>query len=105
LDKGDFVGKAALLTSKTAGLKRALVGLKLLERGIPRHGYPVFLADGSRQIGELTSGTQSPSLKSSVGIAYVPVEHSAIGTKISVEIRGTLIPAEVVATPFYKRPY
>jgi aminomethyltransferase len=81
------------------------VGLKLLDRGIPRHGYGVFSSDGQTQIGELTSGTQSPSLKTAIGIAYVDLAHAAVGSRVSVDIRGAKIPAEVVPTPFYKRPY
>ena len=105
LDKGDFVGRAPIAAKKEKGLEKALVGLKLLAPGIPRQGYPVFSADGSTQIGELTSGTQSPMLKHSIGVAYVNVANAPIGTKLTVEIRGTKIPAEVVQTPFYKRPY
>jgi aminomethyltransferase len=105
LDKGDFVGRAPVAASKEAGLKRALVGLKLLERGIPRHGYPVWDVDGSSVIGELTSGTQSPSLGIAVGIAYINLAHSAVGSRVLVEIRGQKIPAEVIPTPFYKKPY
>lgn len=105
LDKGDFVGRAPIEAAKKAGLKRGLVGLKLLERGIPRHGYAVFDATGQERIGEVTSGTQSPSTKLAVGIAYVTLPHAAVGSKVSVDIRGAKIPAEVVPTPFYKRPY
>lgn len=104
LDK-DFVGKDTLVKAKAEGLKRTLVGLQLLDRGIPRQGYGVFTEDGSRQIGEVTSGTQSPSLKKSIGIAYVELSLSKIGTRLSIDIRGNKIPAEVIATPFYKRPY
>ncbi len=105
LEKDDFVGKAAILKAKEAGLKRQLVGLKLTERGIPRQGYSVYTADGARQIGELTSGTQSPSTKEAIGIAYVERELAKIGTPISVDIRGTKVKGEIVPTPFYKRPY
>jgi aminomethyltransferase len=106
LDKpGEFVGKKALLAAKERGIHRTLVGLKLLERGIPRHGYQVFSADGQNHLGEVTSGTQSPSTQQAIGIAYVNKAHSAPGTRIGVEIRGTRIPAEIIPTPFYKRPY
>ena len=103
LDKGDFVGRGPTAMLKEKGLARQLVGLKLLDRGIPRHGYAVYTADGQTRIGEITSGTQSPSLKESVGIAYVGTGHTAIGSKLTVDIRGTKVPAEVVATPFYKK--
>jgi aminomethyltransferase len=103
--KSDFVGRAPLAAAKASGLKRALVGLKLLDRGIPRQGYALFDAAGSERIGEVTSGTQSPSLKQAIGIGYVTLPHASPGTKLSVDIRGTKIAAEVVPTPFYKRPY
>jgi aminomethyltransferase len=105
MDKKDFMGKSALEKAKTNGLTRALVGIKLLERGIPRHGYAVYHEEGNARLGELTSGTQSPMTKDSIGIAYVKSSHSQIGTKLRVDIRGNLVLAEVVATPFYKRPY
>jgi aminomethyltransferase len=105
LDKGDFVGREPIARAKEAGLKRSLVGLKLLDRGIPRQGYAVHDEAGSARIGELTSGTQSPSLKEAIGIAYVAREHGGVGSRLTVDIRGSKVPAEVVATPFYKRPY
>ncbi len=105
LDKTDFVGKAAIVAAKQAGLKRKLVGIEIKGAGIPRHGYKLFDETGTEEIGFLTSGTQSPSLKKPIGVAYVATNRSEIGTKILVEIRANKIPAEVVATPFYKRPY
>ena len=105
LDKGDFVGRSPTAVLKLKGPSRQLVGIKLTERGIPRHGYPVLAAHSDTRIGELTSGTQSPSLKEAIGVAYVDKAHSSLGTRISVEIRGAPVAAEVVATPFYKRPY
>lgn len=105
LDKGDFVGRAANLKAKEQGLKRALVGFKLLDKGIPRHGYAIFDANGEEKIGEVTSGTQSPSLKASIGIGNVPLQFAQLGSRFTVDIRGTKVPAETVATPFYKRPY
>jgi aminomethyltransferase len=101
-EKGDFVGRAEILRAKEQGLKRKLVGFKLLERGIARHGYPVFSADGQTRIGEVTSGTQSPMLKTSIGIAYLETEHAAEKSRFTVDIRGAKVPAEVVPTPFYK---
>ncbi len=105
LDKSDFVGKDAIARSKAAGLTRKLVGIEIRGAGIPRHGYKLFDETGSREIGYLTSGTHSPSLKKPIGLGYVPLGHSEIGTKIQIEIRANKIPAEIVATPFYKRPY
>ncbi|MDR3605881.1 MAG: glycine cleavage system aminomethyltransferase GcvT [Oligoflexia bacterium] len=103
LDKGDFVGKAPIVRAKEAGLRRKLVGFRLVDRGIARHGYPVFTADGQTRIGEVTSGTQSPMLKTSIGVAYLTAEHAAEGTKFTVDIRGAKVLAEVVPTPFYKK--
>jgi aminomethyltransferase len=105
LDKADFVGKAAIAAAKAAGLKRQLVGIKLLDRGIARHGYGVFTADGQTQVGEVTSGTQSPCLKQSIAVISVNSDHAQVGTKLSVDIRGVKISAEIIPTPFYKRPY
>jgi aminomethyltransferase len=105
LDKTDFVGKSAIVAAKAAGLKRKLVGIEIKGAGIPRHGYKLFDASGATEIGFLTSGTHSPSLKKPIGIAYVVSGQSEIGTQLLVEIRANKIPAEIVTTPFYKRPY
>lgn len=104
LKKENFLGKTALVSVKEKGLQRKLVGLKPLDRGIPRHGYPVLSPDGKR-IGEVTSGTQAPSLNEAIAIAYVPTAFSEIGSEVGIEIRGKAIGAQVVETPFYKRPY
>lgn len=105
LEKPDFVGKAPISEAKARGLKRKLVGLRLSGAGIPRHGYKIFDAAGEKEIGLLTSGTQSPSTRLPIGLGYVDLPHSELGSKLTVEIRGNKIPAEVVPTPFYKRPY
>lgn len=101
LDKGDFIGKEALSKQKEQGIPRKLVGVELLERGIPRSHYPVYA--GGKQIGEITTGTQSPTLKKSVGLALIDSAYSALDTELFVEIRGRQIKAKVVKTPFYKR--
>ena len=98
LDKPDFIGKAALLKIKAEGLKRKSVGFEMLEPGIPRHGYKVF--KNGQEIGLVTSGTQSPTLNKGIGIAYVASEYSAVGTPIEIEIRGKLLKAVIVKTPF-----
>ena len=103
MDKVDFQGKAALLQLKEQGLKRQLVGLKLLERGIARHGYEVFSQDGSESLGWITSGTQSPSTRESIAIAYLNRPYGILGSQVRVNIRGVKVLAEVVATPFYQR--
>jgi aminomethyltransferase len=101
LDKGEFSGRAALARQKEQGLQRKLVGFVLTDPGIARHGYPV-LHDG-RKVGEVTSGTRSPSLKISIGLAYVPPALAAEGSTFAVEIRGRPAAAKVVKTPFYTR--
>lgn len=100
-DKGDFVGKSALEKIKAAGLRRQIVGFKLLDKGIPRQGYPIVNTD-KQPVGVVTSGTFSPTLQVGIGLGYVPTELIAIGTKFNIDIRGTLKLAEVVATPFYR---
>lgn len=98
---GDFVGKQYLLDQKAAGLTRRLVGFEMLERGIPRHGYEILDAEGN-VIGEVTSGTQSPSLGKAVGMGYVKTEFRTAGTEIYIQVRKKRIKAEVVKLPFYK---
>ncbi|MGK5087214.1 glycine cleavage system aminomethyltransferase GcvT [Bdellovibrionota bacterium FG-2] len=104
-DKGDFVGRAPMLAAKEKGLTRSLVGLKMLERGIPRQGYSILAPGTKEKVGAVTSGTQSPSLNQAIALAYVPKSMSSIGTRLAVDIRGAALAAEVIPTPFYKRPY
>ncbi|WP_242396221.1 glycine cleavage system aminomethyltransferase GcvT [Anaeromyxobacter oryzisoli] len=101
LDKGDFVGRDALVRQREQGLTRKLVGFQLVEPGIGRHGYPV-LQDG-RKVGQVTSGTRSPSLGTSIGLAYVPPALAAEGSSFAVEIRGKPVAGRAVRTPFYTR--
>jgi aminomethyltransferase len=75
----------------------------MIERGIGRDGYPVFTVEGER-IGEITSGSPAPFLKKNIALAYVSVRYAVIDEVVAVEIRGQLVKAKVVATPFYKRP-
>jgi aminomethyltransferase len=105
LDKGtDFVGREALLeVQNSGGPSRKLVGLEMVDRGIGRDGYPVATLDGTK-IGEITSGSPAPFLKKNIALAYVPVAYTEPGTELAVEIRGQLVKAQVVPTPFYKRP-
>jgi len=102
MEKPEFVGREALEKAKAAGVKKTLVGLEMVERGIARDGYKV-LDDSGREIGYVTSGSPSPFLKKNIALAYVPLEHSALGSKVKVEIRGQGAGAVVVPTPFYKR--
>jgi aminomethyltransferase len=100
--ESDFIGKEALKKQKEVGLKRKLVGVELIGRGIPRHGYKVF-TPWEEEIGFITSGTHSPSLKKSLGLALVSAGHAEVGTQLKVEIRKKLIDAVIIKTPFYKK--
>ena len=102
LEKGGFIGREALVRLKAEGLKRALVGLEMVERGIARDGYRCLDATGN-EIGVVTSGSPSPTLGKNIALAYVPPDKTALGTEIFVEIRKQRCKAVVVATPFYKR--
>ncbi|MGF9698437.1 glycine cleavage system aminomethyltransferase GcvT [Paenibacillus sp. MABNR03] len=101
LNAGPFIGHEALLLQKNEGPARKLVGIEVLERGIPRPHYPIY-AEGV-QIGEVTTGTQSPTLKRNLGLALIDSKYAALGTPLEIEIRGKKLKAEVVKTPFHKR--
>jgi aminomethyltransferase len=103
MEKSDFIGRAALEKAKAAGLKRTLVGLEMIDRGIARDEYSCFIESG-HAVGVITSGSPSPTLGKNIALAYVPPALSAVGTTILVEIRGNKYRAKVVPTPFYKRP-
>lgn len=102
LQKGDFVGREALVAQKEAGVKRKLVGFTLEERGIARSGYPVFAPDGSPS-GAVCSGTMSPTLNIAIGTCFLPPESAVEGTRFEVEVRGKRVSAVVRKLPFYKR--
>ena len=97
--KGPFIGRDAIEKVRAAGVTRRLVGLEMAERAVARHGYPV-VRDGA-PIGIVTSGSYGPSVDRYIAMAYVAVEHAAIGTEVGVEIRGQAKPARVVKTPFH----
>jgi len=99
--KGDFLGREALLKQKEEGIKRKIVGFEIVEGGIARSHYPVFI--NSQKVSEVTSGTYSPYLKKSIGLTYLPIEYTEIGTEFEIEIRNRMAKAKVVPTPFYKR--
>ncbi|MEB2311512.1 MAG: glycine cleavage system aminomethyltransferase GcvT [Sorangiineae bacterium] len=102
-DKGDFLGRDALLRVKARGLARKLVGFEMTGRGVARHGYP--LLDGAGEpIGVCTSGGPAPTLDKNIGLGYLPVSMSEVGAAFRVDCRGKAIDAVVVKTPFYKRP-
>lgn len=99
--EADFIGKKALQEQKERGVPRKLVGIEMIDRGIPRHGYPVY-ADEELS-GEVTTGTQSPTLKKNIGLALIKTEHAVPGNELFVEIRGKRLKAQITETPFYKR--
>jgi aminomethyltransferase len=101
LDKGDFAGRDVLAKEKEQGPPRKLVGFEMIDRGIGRHGYPIV--EGSEEVGVVTSGTHSPTLKKAIGLAYLPLDKSAAGSEFNILIRGKETRARVVPTPFYKR--
>ena len=97
----EFIGKERIRAQKKAGLERRLVGFEVKGRGIARQGYPIVHED--REVGRVTSGTHSPTLKKAIGLGYVPLALTEPGTVFHVRIRNTLVEAEVVKGPFYKR--
>jgi aminomethyltransferase len=97
----EFTNSAALQQQKQDGLKRKLVGFEMIDRGIPRHDYPVVDAEGNL-IGKVTSGTQSPSLQKAIGMGYVNTEFAKEGSEIFINIRDNRIKAKIVKPPFYK---
>ena len=102
LDKGaQFVGDQALRRQKLEGISRKLVGFRMLERSVPRHGFPVLA--GGESVDIVRSGTMSPSLSIPIGTTYLPTAQSKAGTRLEVEIRGEKQPAEVVAKPFWTK--
>ncbi|NJC88218.1 MAG: glycine cleavage system aminomethyltransferase GcvT [Desulfuromonas sp.] len=101
LEKGDFVGRDALLKQKAAGIPRRLVGLAMVERGIPREGYPVYA--GEKQVGTVTSGTMSPSLKNGIALALVESSSAVLDKELLIGIRDRRLRAKIVKPPFVKR--
>ncbi|HXF48926.1 MAG TPA: glycine cleavage system aminomethyltransferase GcvT [Verrucomicrobiae bacterium] len=100
LAKGDFIGKGPTEKLKAAGLKRKLVCFEMTEKAIPRKGCGIF--SGGQKVGEVTSGTFSPSLEKGIGLGYVPTALAEVGRKLEIEIRGKNAAAVVVPAPFYK---
>jgi aminomethyltransferase len=100
LDKPDFIGKEAIARVKAEGVRRRLVGFELKEKGIPRQHYPIVC--GGKKVGDVASGTFSPMLEKGIGTGYVEKPYDKTGNEIGIEIRGKIIPAEIVRPPFYK---
>ena len=101
LDKGDFIGRDALVKQKQKGITRKLAGFEMRDRGIAREGYLVKVDGGPA--GFVTSGSYAPFLKKNIGLCYLPAERAVVGQKIEIEIRTQTAAAEVVPTPFYSR--
>lgn len=101
LDKGPFIGRDALAAQRDAGVARRLVGIEMDDPAVPRHGYPVYA--GERTVGQVTSGTKSPTLGTFIGMAYVPRELAEPGVRLHVDVRGRRHAAHVVQRPFYRR--
>ena len=97
----DFVNSEELAKEKAHGPKRKLIAFELDERGVPRHDYDIVDGQG-KKIGVVTSGTMSPSLGKGIGLGYVPIIFSEVGSKIQIQIRKNAVPATVVKLPFYK---
>jgi aminomethyltransferase len=102
LEKESFLGRDALIRQQAAGIKRKLIGFEMKGRGIARHSYPIW--SGDSEVGIVTSGTHAPTLGKPLGMGYVPVELSGVGSNLDVEIREQKVAAQVVETPFYRRP-
>lgn len=102
-DKPDFVGREALLRVKEAGIQRKLVGFEMTGRGIARSGYPL-LDQEKNTVGRCTSGAPGPTVNKNIGLGYLPIAMSALGTEFLVDCRGKTITARVTKTPFYRRP-
>jgi len=103
LSKGDFIGRDVLEAQKEEGLMRRLAGFEMVGRGIARHGYEVFLDEEGEPVGQVTSGTMSPTFDKALGMAYLPVEATETETRIFIGIRNRRVEARVVELPFYSR--
>ena len=100
-DKGDFIGRDALLKIKEQGLERKLIGVELLDRGVCRVGHVIYANEHA--IGSITSGAPSPTLHKNIGMGYVVIAHANVGEAVDIDIRGKRVAAQIVALPFYKR--
>jgi aminomethyltransferase len=101
----DFIGREALLRQKAEGIRRRLCGFVMEGRGTARHGYPIYAAEaGGEPVGTVTSGSIGPTVGRDIGLGYVPVALCAPGTRLFIDCRGKRVPAQVVKTPFYRRP-
>ena len=102
MDGDDFIGRDALRAQAAAGVARKLTGFVMVGRGVARHGYQIYDADGAAA-GQVTSGGPAPTLEKNIGMGYVPPRLATAGSRLSIDCRGKRVDAEVVAGPFYKR--
>ncbi|RWR15105.1 glycine cleavage system aminomethyltransferase GcvT [Siminovitchia fortis] len=100
--EADFIGKEALKRQKEQGVERRIAGVEMIDRGIPRNGYRVF--SGDKEIGYVTSGTQSPTLKKNIGLVLIGADYNEEGNEVEIEVRKKRLKAKIIQTPFYKRP-
>ena len=101
LNKGEFVGRDKLVKLREDGLKRKLVGFEMIDKGIARDEFDVYIND--EKVGQVTSASPAPFLKKNIGLAFVPVEFAKTGQEITIDVRGKKLTAQIVPTPFYKR--
>ncbi|MEK7856887.1 MAG: glycine cleavage T C-terminal barrel domain-containing protein, partial [Acidobacteriota bacterium] len=102
LQKGEFIGRDALAELKEKGIKRKLVGFEMVDRGIARDGFDVYVHEN--MVGNVTSASPATFLKKNIGLAFLPLEFANIGQEIRIDVRGKHLTAVVVETPFYRRP-
>ncbi len=100
-DKGGFIGKEAMLRQKARGIDRKLAGFEMIDRGIPRHDYPVL--KGNEIIGKVTSGSFSPTTNKNIGLCLIKSQYNRVGEELHIQIRDNNYNAQIVKTPFYKR--
>ena len=98
----EFLGRFSLLEAKERGIQKKLVGFEMIGHGLARHGYPIL--KNGHSIGQVTSGSFSPTTKKNIGLAYVSTKESEIGNEIDIQIRSNMVRAKIVKTPFYKKP-
>ncbi len=101
LNKGEFIGRDRLARQKEEGMTRKLIGFEVTDKGIARDHYPILI--NGEEAGMVTSGSHAPYLKKNIGLGYLPIEQSGIGSEFEVDVRGRRLAAQVVQTPFYKR--
>lgn len=101
LQKGEFIGSDVIAKQKEEGLTRKIAGFEMVEPGIARDGYDVYVGD--EKVGQVTSGSPAPFLKKNIGLAFLPPQFTNAGQEIRIDVRGKLLKAQIVPTPFYKR--